>query len=158
MINAEYIKSSFPQLKEIIDQPLREKVIKAWVLASERGKWEKIDDIPFTLLTPTKIPLIEHTCRVTNLAISVAKERLKNNPKELNFDILVAGGLTHDVGKLLEYERKGNEIIKSAFGNKKRHPVIGYDLALEAGLPDEVAHIILAHSHEGDTLDARLKQ
>lgn len=153
MINAEYIQKVFPAIKEIKNDSLREGVIRVWLLACEKGKWDTIDDIPFTLLTPTKISLIEHVCKVTTLAIAVAKERLKNDPQELDFDILVAGALTHDVGKLVEYERKDGKVVKTEIGNKARHPNIGYGLAIEAKLPHEVAHIILAHSHEGDTLE-----
>jgi putative nucleotidyltransferase with HDIG domain len=146
MIDKSYIESVFPELNEIKDKTLRDGVIKAWLLAVEKGGWKKIDDIPFTLLIPdVKISLIEHTRRVTKMAMAIAKVR-----DDLNLDYIIAGGLTHDVGKLLEYEKVAGKIIKSHYGKLIRHPVSGYHLALEVGLPLEVAHIILAHSTEGD--------
>lgn len=149
MIDGNYIKKVFPELEEISDEKLREGVVRVWLAAVERGNWNRIDDIPFTLLIPeTEIYLVEHIRRVTRMAIKVAEAR-----DDLNRDILIAGGLAHDVGKLLEYERKGDRFIKSEFGNQKRHPVSGRELALEIGLPEEVAHIIMAHSREGDSLD-----
>ena len=146
MIDRSYIEKLFPELKEIKDKTLRESVIKAWLLAIEKGGWKTVDDIPFTLLIPdVKISLVEHTRRVTRMAMGIAKVR-----NDLNLDFIIAGGLTHDVGKLLEYEKKNGKTIKSRYGKLIRHPVSGYHLALEAGLPLEVAHIILAHSTEGE--------
>ena len=58
--------------------------------------------------------------------------------------------MVHDVGKLLEYKKLGKKYTKSGFGELVRHPVSGYALALDAGLPIEVAHIVATHSVEGD--------
>ena len=146
MIDKSYIKGLFPQLQDIKDSSLMKSVIKVWFLGIEKGSWKRIDDIPFTLLIPdVKISLVEHTRRVTRMAMEIAKVR-----DDLNTDFIIAGGLTHDVGKLLEYRRESGKIVKSDYGKLIRHPVSGYHLALEAGLPLEVAHIILAHSTEGE--------
>ena len=143
--DTEYIKKLFPEVDEIQDASLKDLVVKVWHLALERGGWETIDAIPFTLLIPTEVTLVEHTRRVTRMAMTVARERY-----DLDMDIVVAGGLTHDVGKLLEYEESGGQVVKSRFGALVRHPVSGYGLAMEVGLPLEVAHIIAAHSSEGE--------
>lgn len=121
--------------------------MRTWQLALERGGWQ-IDDlnhIPFTLLTKTKTTLLEHTRNVTRMAMAVARER-----GDLNMDYVIAGGLLHDVGKLLEYEKRGGEIVKSNSGDLVRHPVSGYGLTTEAHLPVEVSHIVIAHSDEGE--------
>lgn len=144
-LDTEYIKKLFPEVEEIQDANLKDLVTKVWLVAMERGGWERIDSIPFTLLVPTEATLVEHTRRVTRMAMAVARERY-----DLDMDIVVAGGLTHDVGKLLEYEETGGQIIKSRFGALVRHPVSGYAMAMEVGLPLEVAHIIAAHSAEGE--------
>lgn len=143
----EEIEILFPEFSEIKDGGLRKKVIELWVLAAERGRWEDIKNIPFTLLSPTKTSLIDHTRRVTRMAISVAKIR-----EDLNYDYIVAGGLCHDVGKLLEYERVQKKVKKSRYGELLRHPISGAMLAQEVGLPLEVIHIIAAHSTEGEKL------
>jgi putative nucleotidyltransferase with HDIG domain len=72
----------------------------------------------------------------------------------INLEFLIAGALLHDVGKLMEYELKDDgSVVKSEFGKTMRHPVSGSKLAEECGLPNEVVHIIYAHSKEGDTLE-----
>ena len=144
-MDRKYIERILPEILKIRRNELRDGVVKAWLLAAEKGKWEKLEEIPFTLLTETEQTLIQHTRAVTNMAISIAETR-----GDLDLDILIAGALVHDVGKLLEYDREGDVIKKSAFGKLVRHPVSGYGLALEAGLPQEVAHIIAAHSKEGE--------
>jgi putative nucleotidyltransferase with HDIG domain len=144
-MNRKYLMKIFPQINKIKSKRLQEGVIDAWLLAIKRGKWKKIEDIPFTLLIDTKRTLLQHTRTVTDMALAVVKNR-----KDLDHDTIIAAGLVHDVGKLLEYRRKGRRIVKSSYGARVRHPVSGYGLALEVGLPLEVAHIIAAHSTEGE--------
>lgn len=146
-MNKKDIMTLFPEVKKIRNKSIREGVIATWLLAVRRGKWKNIKDIPFTLLIPTKKKLIEHTRCVTQMAIAIAKQR-----QNIDSDMLIAGGLVHDVGKLLEYERRGKKFVKSRFGKKIRHPVSGYALALEAGLPLAVAHIVAVHSTEGEKM------
>ena len=141
------IEALFPEIEEIGNKELKGKVIKLWLLAIERGGWKDIKKIPFTLLISTKTPLIEHTRRVTQMAISIAKTR-----KDINYDYIVAGGLCHDVGKLLEYERIKKGVGKSRYGELLRHPISGAMLAQEVELPLEIIHIIAAHSTEGEKL------
>jgi putative nucleotidyltransferase with HDIG domain len=149
MIEISEIKKYFKELLWIQDKDLQEKVVLAWKLAIDRGKWERWEDVPFTLLIEDSGKLIEHTKRVTNLVWNVGNLRTE----KINKDYLVAGALLHDVGKTLEYELKDGKVIKSEFGAKMRHPESGAKLAEECGLPKEVVHIIAAHSHEGDSMN-----
>jgi putative nucleotidyltransferase with HDIG domain len=141
------IEKLFPEIREIKNRALRSRVIQAWLIALKRGKWKRIDGIPFTLLEKTRKTLIQHTRSVTQMAMAVARIRA-----DVDMDTVIAGGLVHDVGKLLEYRKKGSRFIKSNYGKRIRHPVSGYGIALEAGLPTEIAHIIAAHSGEGDNV------
>ncbi len=146
-MNKKYIEKIFPDIKKIKQSSIRNGVIHAWLLAIKKGNWKKIDTIPFTLLINTKKTLIEHTRFVTRMAMAVTRQR-----HDLNMDYIIAGGLVHDVGKLLEYRKQGKKFTKSAYGRRVRHPVSGYGLVLEAGLPEEVAHIVAAHSVEGESM------
>ena len=150
MIKKSDIESYFStELKWIKDHNLRDKVIEVWKRAAELGKWEKLDDVPFTLLFENSGSLIDHTKRVTALAKSIIGLR----DEDLNEDYLIAGILLHDVGKLLEYSVVNGKVIKSELGKKFRHPVSGSKIAWQCGLPDEIVHIIYAHSHEGDNTE-----
>ncbi|MBN2620265.1 HD domain-containing protein [candidate division WOR-3 bacterium] len=144
-MNAREIKILFPEISKIKSGILRRGIIDAWLLAARRGGWKRIDKIPFTLLTSTKRTLVDHTRSVTRMAMAIAMVR-----RDCTMDHIIAGGLVHDVGKLLEYEQRGRKFKVSALGKLVRHPVSGYALVLEAGLPMKIAHIVAAHSHEGD--------
>ena len=146
MIKEKDIEACFPELQWIEDQQLRQQVITVWKKAADRGHWTSLDDVPFTLLIDNSGRLIDHTRRIAKLAKQVMDAR----NEKINGDYLIAGALLHDVGKLLEYEMKDGKVIKGAYGKRFRHPVSGAMLALECGLPEEIVHIIYAHSHEGD--------
>jgi putative nucleotidyltransferase with HDIG domain len=137
----------FPEVNQIRDPKLKNAVLKTWQLALERGHWHvnDLNHIPFTLLVRTKTTLVDHTRRVTKMAMAVARER-----GDLNMDYVIAGGLLHDVGKLLEYEKRGGMVAKSRSGDLVRHPVSGYGLTCETNLPVEVSHIVISHSDEGE--------
>lgn len=149
MIGKHDIEACFTELTWIQDKNLRDKVVNVWKTAADQGKWDRLEEIPFTLIFENSGLLVDHTKRITALVRNVGNTRQEN----LNKDYLIAGALLHDVGKLLEYERKGGKIQKSAFGETTRHPAAGAQLAETCSLPSEVVHIIAAHSHEGDTMN-----
>ena len=147
MVENHDIETCFSEeLQWIKDTTLREQVVQVWKKAAEQGKWKNLDMVPFTLLFENSGRLIDHTKRVTHLAKAVLDQR----EEALNQDYLIAGILLHDVGKLLEYDVVDGKIVKGEYGKKFRHHVSGAKLAWQCGLPDEIVHIIYAHSHEGD--------
>jgi putative nucleotidyltransferase with HDIG domain len=144
-----------PEINQIKDEDLKKKVISVWDEAIKQGGWkvEDLKKIPFTLLIPDcKINLIEHTRAVTHTALEVAKVILEFYGKKvkIDFDLLLAGGILHDVGKPLEYAEVEGKITKSEKGKLLRHPFSGAALAYKHGLPDEVIHMIATHAREGD--------
>lgn len=149
------IGTLFPEIKLIKSGDLRKRVASAWQDAVTSGGWTMRDlrKIPFTLLIPDcKIDLIHHTRAVTQTAIGIAETLRANYGRALtiDMDILVAGALLHDVGKMLEYAKQGKSIGKSKMGAMLRHPFSGQALAYKHGLPTEVLHMIAYHSKEGD--------
>jgi len=74
------------------------------------------------------------------------------NELPVNMDILIAGAILADVGKLLEYELDGKKPVQGKYGKYLRHPFSGVSLAEQAGVPPEVCHIIAAHADEGNLI------
>lgn len=149
------IRKVFPEIAWIKDEKLQEQVVSAWELAIQRGGWKGAQDIermPFTLLKPVKISFAQHVRAVTRVCAEVAKtfEDVYQGELSLKWDILMAGALLHDVGKMLEIGEKDGKFGKSADGKLVRHPFSGLALADACGLPAEVLHIIGTHSKEGD--------
>lgn len=159
MIGEKDVETLFGrQLAQIHDAELRAKVVKTFVLACARGGWGSLEDLkkmPFTLLTETRgVNFIEHTIAVTEGAAALGRaqaEAYAKLPYAIDFDRLYAGGLLHDVGKLLEIEPDGRGGYgKSLAGKYARHPVSGAILAAESGLPGDVLNIIVCHAKEGE--------
>jgi putative nucleotidyltransferase with HDIG domain len=146
------------QLDKIQNAELRAKVVEAWVVGCEQGGYTEVEQLrkmPFTLLTDTHgINFVEHTIAVTEGAVGLAKAQqtaYAKTPYAIDMDRLVAGGLLHDVGKLLEIEQDGSGgYRKSHNGMCARHPISGAILAAKLGLPDEIVNCIGCHASEGN--------
>ena len=159
MITKSEIEKLFAsQLTKIKNEELRNKVVDIWTLGCERGGWQSVEELgkmPFPLLTDTRgVNFIEHTIAVTEGAVALAEAQMDTYitlPYPINMDRLVAGGLLHDVGKLLEIEKDGSGgYRKSHNGMCARHPISGAILAAKAGLDDELVNTIACHAKEGD--------
>jgi len=73
---------------------------------------------------------------------------------EIDTDITVAGALTYDIGKAWEADPINQERWRDRpdrYGDPSyRHSVYGVHVCLSVGLPEEISHISLGHSLEGD--------
>jgi putative nucleotidyltransferase with HDIG domain len=153
----EKVKNLWPELEWIKDPLLREKTAKTWELALERSvlKPEDLERIPFTLLCgpDLKVSFMAHKRCVVHVAKESGDKMNQFFGADLpvNMDVLIAGAILADVGKLLEYELDVNgNAVQGKYGKYLRHPFSGVSLAEECGVPPEVCHIIAAHAHEGD--------
>src|SRR4051794_41940248 len=108
------IAELFPDLMQIRDAGLRDKVATVWneSLTSGCGRkgwtFAEIRAIPFTLLAG-KIDLrfVEHlnSCVKQCIAIERVLTEVYGDRIPVNHDVLVAGALLADVGKMLEFDK-----------------------------------------------------
>jgi hypothetical protein len=152
----EQVLQLLPEVNEIEDQSIKDKVITCWIEAMQYRDWtiEEIQSMPFTLLAEkVQIYFIEHIRTCTKMAIAVDKilgDAYGTRKTPINRDYLIAGALLADVGKLFEFDKKPDgSIFKSDYGKQIRHPFSGVGLAFKHGLPSEIMHIIAVHSKEG---------
>lgn len=155
-MNQEVLKL-WPELNWIGDKTLREKTAKTWEMALERSVLSARDlhRIPFTLLVgpDLKVTFIEHKRSVVHIARAAGQtiNEMYHGELKVNMDVLVAGAILCDVGKLLEYElNEEGTAVQGNYGKYVRHPFSGVSLAEEAGVPAEVCHIIATHAGEGN--------
>lgn len=148
----------WPELDWINSSDLREKTTKTWALALEKSVLtpHDLNTIPFTLLCgpDLKVSFMDHKRAVVHLS-KLSGEKMNEffkNELPVNLDVLIAGAILADVGKLLEYELKDGKSVQGAYGKYVRHPFSGVSLAEQCGVPAEVCHIIAAHAHEGDMI------
>jgi len=152
---SETVVRLLPEVNEISDKQLREKVIACWDEAIAFRGWseELLRNIPFTLLAEgVQITFIDHVravCRMCIACDDVLNDIHAKKKTPVNRDYLIAGALLADVGKLMEFEIVGGKPNKSDYGKHIRHPFSGVGLAFKHGLPSEVMHVIATHSKEG---------
>lgn len=151
----EAVERLWPELGWIADEALRDQVTATWVKAFERSPLEPddLDRIPFTLLVPDcPATFMEHKRCVVHIARrgAEAMDEFMGTSLSIDMDTVIAGAILADVGKVLEYEKDGDEVRQSERGRALRHPFTGVAVALECGVPDAVCHIIAAHAGEGD--------
>jgi putative nucleotidyltransferase with HDIG domain len=153
------VRKSLPEIERIGDADLRERVVEAWALALSETEYGSIDEIRPSggpVSPPMKHGTQAHHLRgVATMAVAMA-DALEEmvGPLGISRDILLAGGLCHDLGKPYEFSPRNRarwQANPAAEGYPAfRHPVYGAHLALSAGLPAAVAHICAAHSAEGE--------
>jgi len=151
----DQIIEMLPELKEIHDEGLRNKIVAVWEDAMTLGQW-KFDDLkrmPFTLLVKdVEITFIEHVRTVCQMCIAMEGVLVKayGNRVKINHDYMVAGALIADVGKLLEFSEQSGKFVKGELGKYLRHPFTGVGLCYRHDVPYQVAHLSAVHSKEGE--------
>ncbi|MEW6336770.1 MAG: HDIG domain-containing metalloprotein [Acidobacteriota bacterium] len=151
----EAVERLWPEISWIADPKLREAVTRTWELALERSPLSPADleAIPFTLLVPDcAVSFMAHKRCVVHIAKRAAEAMrdFMGQALPIDMDTVIAGAILADVGKLLEYETRDGKAVQSQRGRFLRHPFTGVALAMEAGVPDAVCHIIAAHADEGN--------
>jgi putative nucleotidyltransferase with HDIG domain len=151
----KHVRELWPELDWIGNEALREATARTWELALERSPLTAadLDTIPFTLLVPDlKVSFMAHKRCVVHVAKASAEQMIAffGDDLPVDMDVTIAGAILADVGKLLEYDIKDGRSCKSDMGKFVRHPFSGVGLAMEAGVPASVLHIIAAHAGEGD--------
>ena len=149
------VQEIWPEINLIKDEKLKSKTLDAWIYAIEQSPLDPqdLEEIPFSLLIKDcKVSFMNHKRTCVQLAIDIANKMVANFGDEIqvNMDVMIAGAILIDVGKLLEYEMVDGKLQTSDYGKMVRHPFSGVAIADRFGLPPEVQHIIGTHSKEGD--------
>ncbi len=153
---SDQVLELLPEINEIKNSALRDKVIACWQEAMAYRDWtvEELRSIPFTLLADNvQIYFIEHVRTCARMAIAVDNVldvAYGSRKTPVDRDVLVAGSLLADVGKLIEFDKNPDgSVFKSNYGKSLRHPFSGVGLAFKHEVPPEVMHVIAVHSKEG---------
>src|SRR5437016_14125495 len=126
------IAALFPNLMDITEGGLRDKVAAVWDEALRTGcsgkgwSFEEIRAIPFTLLAgKIDMRFVEHlnSCCKQCIAIAAVLKEVFGERVPVKLDLLIAGSLLADVGKMLEFDKDaGGKVIKGFYGEMLRHP------------------------------------
>ena len=160
------IVEDLPEIEWISDTQMRDAAIEAWALALSRSSFERVRDIPGEanpgIMVMRRGGQDVHLRGVTKLALATVDYFADVFPEAvIDRDVIIAGGLCHDVGKAFECDPRNQERWKadaSLVGRPSlRHPIYGAHICLTAGLPESVAHIAACHSPEGDNVKRSLE-
>ncbi len=120
------VKRIWPELEWIEDENLRSKTTDCWERAFEYSPLtpSDLERIPFTLKVPDcPVSFMAHKRAVVHVARDAARtvESFFNEALPVDMDVLIAGAILADVGKLLEYEDDGEGGSRqSPRGNRSR--------------------------------------
>jgi len=161
------IAELFPELLEITDTDLRDKVAAVWNEAITTGcggagwAFDELRAVKFTLLAgDIDLTFVDHvrSCARQCIAIAEVLNTIFGNKIPINLNHLIAGSLLADVGKPLEFDKDADgNVIKGHYGDMLRHPFSGVAMCYKHELPAEVMHIIATHSHEGDKVQRSIE-
>jgi putative nucleotidyltransferase with HDIG domain len=147
----------WPELAWIQNDDLRAKTTKTWELALEKSVLtpEDLQTIPFTLLCgpDLKVTFMDHKRSVVHIAKAAGEKcnEFYHGELPVDMDVVIAGAILADVGKLLEYVLDDNgKAVQGTYGKYLRHPFSGVSIAEQCGVPPEVTHIIATHAGEGN--------
>ena len=155
------VRAELPEVEEIRDPELAAKVVEAWALALASSSFNAIAEIEPSgnpgVNTLKRGSQTDHIRGVTRMALALADQLTSLLPDlKIDRDIVIAGGLCHDIGKPWEFDpanRRRWETAPRRVGLPSiRHPAFGVHVCLTAGLPEAVAHCAAAHSGEGELL------
>lgn len=159
------VLESLPELDEIQDQALRQKVTDAWAYSLGHSSFKSIEEIPASgnpdtpgLKSGTQT---DHIRGVTQLSMALADTLAKLFPQlAIDRDLLLACALCHDVGKPFEFDpdnqRRWSERPGASGFPAIRHTQFGTHVCLTLGLPEEVCHAAGCHSGEGELVQRSL--
>jgi putative nucleotidyltransferase with HDIG domain len=156
MISQEILEL-WPEIEWVRDPDLRRKTAMVWEKALERSvlTGDDLKRIPFTLLCGPglRVTFMDHKRVVVHIAreSGIKINEFFGDELPVDMDVLIAGAILADVGKVLEYELdEHGKAVQGPYGKLLRHPFSGVSLAESCGVPPEVCHIIAAHAGEGD--------
>lgn len=150
----ERILALLPEINLIQNERMREGVINIWVEVWSESAWDDPSACPKSHKNVTQRSNIDHVRSVTKQALATAEIAREIHGFETDTDILLAGALLHDVSKLVECEPGPSETVTSHTGVLIQHGVYGAAKAIAHGLPLEVAHILISHTHQSATVPA----
>ena len=139
----EYLLGIFPEIEQIGDGELAEKVLAIWSNVLDESEWERVEDVPKNpLFASASDTLLRHTQSVVQMAMAVAGVVADVYGRAVDMDVLIAAAVLHDVCKLREYGAEG----LTEFGKMMQHGVYSVVKGFEFGLSLKMNHILLTHT------------
>jgi HD superfamily phosphodiesterase len=152
------VRGALPEIASIGDDDLRAGVVAAWETAMADADVDDLGSVPWfppaqRALGIENETLVDHVRDVTAGAVALAETLIERRDAPIDLDTVVAGALVHDVSKLYEFDGAD----ETAVGDLLGHPHYGVHVVSAAGLPVEIAHVVLSHTNRTTVEPATLE-
>lgn len=149
----------FEELKVLVQKNIKDEPLQRLVLTILERHEQPIKHLPATLKNfyPFHGGLLEHILSVTHSCVILAEKYTAHYPDlqpPLNVDLIVAGAILHDIGRVLEYEDNTVSVEQTIPGRLLGHLFLGRDLVrdtardlgdLDPELLCLLEHLIITH-------------
>jgi hypothetical protein len=146
MTHERAVRAAFPELTEIVDETLRERIVQLWSDSLADSAFDSVHDIPwwppYVDVLEEPVSLVTHVRDVTGLVVTLVDAVQTQFNVELDRDTAVAAGLLHDVSKVFELDTADT----TTFNEYLPHPHYGLHMVAEAGFSRHLQHIVISHS------------
>lgn len=146
------VREAFPELAEIADEDLREKVVEVYVNGLEESDHESLHDVPFAPKYNDILgdqTYVSHVRDGATTALAVTDSLLDRfEDIDIDRDAVVAGILLHDVSKIFEYHPiSSGKTDRTRIGEFHGHPHYAQGMLDAVDMPLGVQHIVLSHTN-----------
>jgi len=154
-VTRDEVLEVIPEFELISDDELREKAIGIWAeqLSIYGWKASDLEEIPFTTLikdNPVSLAIHMRTlAKQCDVCVDLINKDYGDTLK-INKDVLIAGALLHDIGKIGGTEKSENSFRESQREKLLHHSFSGVGILMSAGIMDEVVHAVALHSRDGE--------
>ena len=147
-----------PEVSAIQSADLRSMVEEIWNALWADSLYEDVMDVPVS--ATIDYPQVKHCQGIVRSALAAASAFEQVHDVTFDRDLLIAGALLMDVGKLVEIKPGPSGPARTEIGRLLPHAAYVAHVALAKGAPLELVHIIMCHSPNGgkapETLECKL--
>lgn len=145
-MRSEQLKREITAVDLVADATLREAVTRTWLAALDRGGYTSVADAPQSAAFPGR-SLLDHVNEVNALAVHLLQMAETTFQLSPHWDTTIAAAILHDVDKSFIQRLMPSGAVEYIDGYTVRdHGRAGADLALDHGVPEEVAQLIRTHA------------
>lgn len=144
---AQQLKAWFPELDQLKDTSLTERIGVIWQEIYEKSAWSTPEQALFSMYSGG-LSLWEHTKCVLSTALHLAGLYENNHGfGSLDKDILITACVLHDVDKMLAYAPDGKgSCVPTDIGLNYQHGFYSAFYAEKFGLPTTVVTMLIDHT------------
>ena len=131
-----HIEECFPEIEQVSDHAVREKIVDAFQMTLERSSWDDLREVPNLFITDKPMGNFINHCRTVVQLCQESVRVMKSFGHEIDEQLVLVGALLHDLGKAVDREMEGT------------HAALGAEIARRFGVDEETVHCIAAHHEE----------